>query len=113
MRSDAVGRGAPGCSDALAKWLGAHRTVAVQAVLVANPAVGLVLVAHAFVLRALGPDDPRVSSALQVVPQARGSSPVTPGGDSREGAGSFTGAALACGSGERVLLSQRQQRLPG
>jgi ParB family transcriptional regulator, chromosome partitioning protein len=62
-------RGTPVCSEALTKRLAAHRTMAMQAMLVQNATVALASVVHAFVLRSFGPDYPREASALQVSPQ--------------------------------------------
>lgn len=58
-----------GCSEALAKRLAAHRTMALQAMLAQNTAVALASVVHVFVLRTFGADYPREASALQVSPQ--------------------------------------------
>jgi len=58
-----------GCSEALAKRLAAHRTMALQAMLTQNTAVALASVVHVFVLRTFGADYPREASALQVSPQ--------------------------------------------
>jgi ParB family chromosome partitioning protein len=67
--SAAPERRAPGCSEALTKRLAAHRTMALQAMLVQNAAVALASVVHVFVLRTFGADYPREASALQVSPQ--------------------------------------------
>ncbi len=61
-------RQAAGCSEALTKRLAAHRTMALQAMLVQNTAVALASVVHVFVLRTFGADYPREASALQVSP---------------------------------------------
>jgi ParB family chromosome partitioning protein len=58
-----------GCSEALAKRLAAHRTMALQAMLAQNVVVALASVVHVFVLRTFGADYPRETSALQVSPQ--------------------------------------------
>ena len=58
-----------GCSEALAKRLAAHRTIALQAMLAQNAVVALASVVHVFVLRTFGADYPREASALQVSPQ--------------------------------------------
>jgi ParB family chromosome partitioning protein len=58
-----------GCSEALAKRLAAHRTMALQAMLAQNTALALASVVHVFVLRTFGADYPREASALQVSPQ--------------------------------------------
>jgi len=58
-----------GCSEALAKRLAAHRTIALQAMLAHNAAVALATVVHILVLRTFGSDYPREASALQVSPQ--------------------------------------------
>ncbi len=58
-----------GCSEALAKRLAAHRTIALQAMLAHNAVVALASVVHVFVLRTFGEDYPREASALQVSPQ--------------------------------------------
>ena len=58
-----------GCSEALAKRLAAHRTMALQAMLTQNAAVALASVVYVFVLRTFGADYPREASALQVSPQ--------------------------------------------
>jgi ParB family chromosome partitioning protein len=60
---------APGCSEALSKRLAAHRTMALQAMLVQNGAVALASLVHVFVLRIFGADYPREASSLQVTPQ--------------------------------------------
>lgn len=65
-------RKTPGLSEALAKRLGAHRTMALQAKLVGNPPLALACVVHVFVLRVFGAEYPRESSALQVAPQLTG-----------------------------------------
>lgn len=62
-------RRASGCSEALSKRLAAHRTMALQAMLVQSTAVALASVVHVFVLRTFGADYPRETSALQVSPQ--------------------------------------------
>jgi ParB family transcriptional regulator, chromosome partitioning protein len=62
-------RGTPGCSESLTKRLAAHRTMALQAMLMQNATVALASVVHAFVQRSFGPDYPREASALQVSPQ--------------------------------------------
>ncbi len=62
-------RRAQGCSEALTKRLAAHRTMALQAMLVQNAPVALASVVHVFVLRTFGADYPREASALQVSPQ--------------------------------------------
>ena len=62
-------RRSAGCSEALAKRLAAHRTMALQAMLVQNAAVALASLVHVFVLRTFGADYPREASALQVSPQ--------------------------------------------
>ena len=58
-----------GCSEALAKRLAAHRTMALQAMLAQNTAVALASVVHVFVLRTFGANYPREASAVQVSPQ--------------------------------------------
>ena len=58
-----------GCSEAMAKRLAAHRTMALQAMLAQNTAVALASVVHVFVLRTFGADYPREASALRVSPQ--------------------------------------------
>lgn len=65
----APGRRPLGSSEALAKRLAAHRTMALQAMLAQNAAVALASVVHVFVLRTFGADYPREASALQVSPQ--------------------------------------------
>ena len=67
--SAAPERRAPGCSEALTKWLAAHRTMALQAMLAQNTTVSLAAVVHVLVLRTFGADYPREASALQVTPQ--------------------------------------------
>src|SRR3990167_420621 len=80
VRTDSDDRGSPstsasperrplGCSEALAKRLAAHRTIALQAMLAQNAVVALASVVHVFVLRTFGADYPREASALQVSPQ--------------------------------------------
>jgi len=67
--SAAPGRRLLGCSEALAKRLASHRTIALQALLAQNAVVALASVVHVFVLRTFGADYPREASALQVSPQ--------------------------------------------
>jgi len=67
--SAAPGRRLLGCSEALAKRLAAHRTIALQAMLAQSAVVALASVVHVFVLRTFGADYPREASALQVSPQ--------------------------------------------
>jgi ParB family chromosome partitioning protein len=67
--SAAPERRAPGCSEALAKRLAAHWTMALQAMLAQNAAVALASVVQVFVLRTFGAEYPREASALQVSPQ--------------------------------------------
>ncbi len=67
--SAAPGRRLQGCSEALAKRLAAHRTIALQAMLAQNAVVALASVVHVFVLRTFGADYPREASALQLAPQ--------------------------------------------
>lgn len=62
-------RRSSGLSDALTKRLAAHRTMALQALLVQNTTVALASVVHVFVLRTFGADYPREASAMQVAPQ--------------------------------------------
>lgn len=62
-------RRASGLSEALTNRLAAHRTIALQAMLVQNAAVALASVVHVFVLRTFGADYPRETSAMQVTPQ--------------------------------------------
>ncbi len=65
-------RWAPRCSEALTKRLAAHRTIALQAMLMQNAGVALASVVHVFVLRTFGADYPREASVLQVSPQLSG-----------------------------------------
>jgi ParB family transcriptional regulator, chromosome partitioning protein len=65
----APGRRSSGCSEALTKRLAAHRTMALQAMLVQNATVAVASVVHVFVLRSFGADCPREALALQVSPQ--------------------------------------------
>ena len=60
---------APDCSESLLRRLSAHRTVALQAMLVKNTSVALAALTHTFVQRVLGDDYRRAGSALQVTPQ--------------------------------------------
>lgn len=67
--SEAPERRTPGCSEALARRLAAHRTMALQAMLAQNAAVALASVVHVFVLGTFGADYPRETSVLKVSPQ--------------------------------------------
>lgn len=57
-----------GCSEALAKRLNAHRTIASQAMLAHNASVVLATVVHVHVPRTFGADYPGEAPALQVWP---------------------------------------------
>lgn len=59
-------------SEALSKRLAAHRTMALQAMLVQNSAVTLAALAHVLVLRVFGADYPRTSTAMRVCVQTAG-----------------------------------------
>ena len=59
-------RRAPGCSEALTRPLAARRTMALQAMLAQNTAVGLAAVARVFVRRTFGAKYQREQSVLQV-----------------------------------------------
>lgn len=67
--SEAPEHRTPGCSEALARRLAAHRTMALQAMLAQNTAVALASVVHVFVLGTFGADYPREASVLKVSPQ--------------------------------------------
>jgi ParB family chromosome partitioning protein len=71
-RPTSTARRSAACSEALTKRLAAHRTMALQAMLARNPAVGLAALTHVFVLRIFGPDYPREATALHVAPQLCG-----------------------------------------
>jgi ParB family transcriptional regulator, chromosome partitioning protein len=58
-----------GLSDSLSRRLAAHRTVALQAMVVRNTSVALAALAHVLVQRAFGDEHRRAGTALQIAPQ--------------------------------------------